>query len=129
MPGTAGSLAALIPCFFVPQEYYTEILLAGAALATLISAALARRLKVVKDPGWFVMDETAGMWVAAAWPRTPDWPHLLAAFVLFRIFDMTKPPPLKRLERVGFGFGIVLDDVAAGMYALAVFAAWFLFAR
>ena len=49
-----------------------------------------------------------------------DWRHGLTAFVLFRLFDMTKPFPIRRLERLPGGWGIVFDDVAAGLYALAI---------
>ncbi len=52
----------------------------------------------------------------------PGWNHLIAAFVLFRIFDITKPPPAKRLEKLPKGWGIVVDDLVAGAYALPILA-------
>jgi phosphatidylglycerophosphatase A len=75
------------------------------------------------DPGWFVLDETAGVWLAAALVG-PTWTSIGLAFLLFRIFDIWKPPPVRTLERVGGGWGIVLDDLAAGVYALLLLFAW-----
>ena len=66
-----------------------------------------------------VIDETAGQLITLiAAPLT--WKSLLAAFILFRAFDITKPPPVRWLERLPEGTGIVVDDVGAGLYALAV---------
>ena len=66
-----------------------------------------------------VIDEVAGQLIALiAAPAT--WKTLLAGFILFRGFDIVKPPPVRQLERLPEGSGIVLDDVAAGLYALAI---------
>ena len=66
-----------------------------------------------------VIDEVAGQWIALINSRA-DLVHLLAAFLLFRLFDILKPWPARRLERLPGGWGIMFDDVAAGVYALLV---------
>ena len=74
-----------------------------------------------KDPSAVVIDEVAGFMTAMLLlPMT--WSSLLLAFFLFRIFDVLKPFPIKHLEKLKGGFGIVLDDLLAGVYAFA--AAW-----
>ena len=71
------------------------------------------------DPGFVVIDEVAGQMLAfVAVPLR--WKTLLASFILFRVFDVIKPPPVRKLERLGGGTGIVLDDIGAGLYALIV---------
>jgi len=70
-----------------------------------------------KDPQSVVIDEVAGQWITLiAVPVA--WKSLLVGFILFRGFDILKPPPIRRTEGLRDGFGIVLDDVAAGLYAL-----------
>jgi len=66
-----------------------------------------------------VVDEVAGQWITL--PAAPvTWKSLLVGFILFRGFDILKPPPVRQLERLPEGTGIVIDDVAAGLYALLV---------
>jgi phosphatidylglycerophosphatase A len=73
----------------------------------------------IKDPQFAVIDEVAGQLVALiAVPL--GWKSFLAGFILFRVFDILKPPPVRQLEALPEGAGIVLDDVAAGLYALGV---------
>jgi len=75
------------------------------------------------DPGFVVIDEVAGQMIALiAVPL--DWKYLLAGFILFRSFDIVKPFPLRRLERLPGGTGIMLDDVGAGLYALVLLQLW-----
>jgi phosphatidylglycerophosphatase A len=72
-----------------------------------------------KDPQFVVIDEVAGQLIALiAVPLA--WKTFVAGFILFRVFDIVKPPPVRQLERLPEGTGIVLDDVAAGFYALVV---------
>jgi phosphatidylglycerophosphatase A len=93
-----------------------------AALVTLIgipAATQVARSSGTKDPQFVVIDEVAGQLVALiAVPLA--WKSFLASFILFRIFDIVKPPPVRQLEALPEGVGIVLDDVAAGFYALGV---------
>ncbi len=97
-------------------------LVAAIALAMLVgipAATIVARESGRHDPGFVVIDEVAGQWVALIGSRA-DWRHALIAFALFRLFDITKPFPIRRIERLPEGWGIVFDDVAAGLYALCV---------
>ncbi len=77
------------------------------------------RASGVKDPQFVVIDELAGQWVALLFaPLT--WKTLAVGFILFRGFDIVKPPPVRQLERLPEGTGIIVDDLAAGFYALGV---------
>jgi phosphatidylglycerophosphatase A len=93
-----------------------------AALVTLIGIPAATQVALgsgIKDPQFVVIDEVAGQLVALiAVPLA--WKTFLAGFILFRFFDILKPPPVRQLETIPEGAGIVLDDVAAGLYALGV---------
>ena len=96
------------------------LVLAVLAVAVGIPAASeVARASGLKDPQHVVIDEVAGQLIALM--AVPvSWKSLLAGFILFRGFDIVKPPPVRQLERLRDGAGIVLDDVAAGVYALAV---------
>jgi phosphatidylglycerophosphatase A len=89
---------------------------------TLVGIAAANRVargSGIKDPQFVVIDEVAGQLVALiAVPLA--WQPFLAGFILFRAFDIVKPPPVRQLEAIPEGAGIMLDDVAAGLYALGV---------
>jgi len=73
----------------------------------------------IKDPGFVVIDEVAGQWITLLLAPV-TWKSAAVGFILFRGFDMVKPPPVRQLERLPEGTGIVADDVAAGIYALAI---------
>ncbi len=94
--------------------------IALAAIVTLVgipAATQVARGSGIKDPQFVVVDEVAGQLVALlAVPLA--WKSFLAGFILFRAFDIIKPPPVRQLEAIPEGAGIVLDDVAAGLYAL-----------
>jgi len=95
-------------------------LLLLAAIATPVGIwAAGRTARIVgqKDPGLVVVDEVLGQWIALAALPTWTWQGALAAFVLFRLFDMTKPWPVRDMERLPGGTGIVADDLGAGIYA------------
>jgi phosphatidylglycerophosphatase A len=124
-PGTWASAATVVVWWLVtrwlnPQwQSIMACLLAGLAIAVGIPAATrVSRAAAFKDPQFVVIDEVAGQLITfIAVPAT--WKSLLLGFILFRGFDIVKPPPLRRLERFREGIGIVLDDVGAGLYALA----------
>lgn len=131
-PGTAGSLAATLLAWAGGAWWGLEPwhLLPAAAVLTpagIWAAAKTARLRGAMDPGIVVIDEVLGQWVALAGAATLAGAQLWTAFVLFRIFDITKPWPLRRLERLPGGMGIVADDLAAGAYAALVLllARWF----
>lgn len=137
-PGTAGSIAAIL-LYLIPGASSPVVLgamiiagfFAGRAAAARVAEStghdLAAGARVTKnlfrhggtahpDPSIVVIDEIVGMWIALLFlPKT--LPAILVAFTTFRIFDIVKPPPVAALERFGDGWGIMLDDVAAGVYA------------
>jgi phosphatidylglycerophosphatase A len=127
-PGTWGSIAAALLWFAaasVPHlspQVLLLILLAGIVITIALgvpAATIAERESGGHDPGFVVIDEVAGQWIALL-GCPPDWAHGLIALILFRLFDITKPFPVRRFERLPAGWGIVFDDVAAGLYALVV---------
>ena len=93
----------------------------AAVVVTLVgipASAIVARESGREDPGFVVIDEVAGQWIALIAVR-PDWLHAVLALVLFRLFDIWKPWPIRKLEALPEGTGIMLDDVAAGVLALA----------
>lgn len=94
---------------------------AAAAVACFICGRADRAFGSHDDPR-VVLDEAVGFWAAAAYQPRSVW-TLLWAFVLFRFFDAAKPPPLRRLESLPGGIGVVMDDVGAGLLANLVLLA------
>lgn len=93
--------------------------LAAVALVGTWAAARAEAVLGARDPGVIVIDEVAGMALAALLlPPTPR--ALAAAFALFRVFDVAKPPPARAAGRLPGGVGVVLDDLVAGAWTLAI---------
>ena len=127
-PGTAGSLGALAVGWWLPLPPLgfglLALLLAGPAIW---AAGVVARESGLEDPQIVVVDEVVGQWLTLAGAATLNWKSWLAAFALFRLFDIWKPPPVRQLERLSGGLGIVADDAMAGVYgALVLFAAgWF----
>jgi len=127
-PGTYGSIAALLLWFAAvralhPSPFALAIGTAATALAaTLIgipAATIVARESGREDPGHVVIDEVAGQLFALIF-LPADWPHAALALILFRLFDILKPPPIRQLERLPGGTGIMLDDVAAGLIACVI---------
>lgn len=87
------------------------------ALIGIPAGTIVAREIGVEDPSQVVIDEVAGQLIALI-AAPLDWKYAVAAFILFRVFDMTKPPPVRNLERLHGGLGIMMDDVAAGALAL-----------
>jgi phosphatidylglycerophosphatase A len=126
-PGTAGSLAAVL--IAIALHHYggygrgTLLLFTAIVLAPGIWAAgVVEKQTNQADPRIVVVDEVIGQWITLAGAATFNWKTWLAAFALFRFLDVWKPPPVRQLEKLPGGWGIVADDVMAGLYgALAIF--------
>lgn len=120
-PGTAGSLAAVLfagllrhPHNWTPVYF---LALSGLSLLPGIWAAHAyAQADGTKDPPGVVIDEALGQWITLAGATLYNWKSVLAAFLLFRLFDIWKPFPVRQAERLPDGVGIVADDVLAGVY-------------
>jgi phosphatidylglycerophosphatase A len=133
-PGTWASAMTVLIWFGLSHwiaphwQILVAILLSLAVI--LIGIPAATRMAQThgkKDPSFVVIDEVAGQLIALiAAPIT--WKSLLAAFILFRAFDILKPPPVRQLERLPQGTGIMVDDVGAGLYALVIMQLLFHFA-
>jgi len=131
-PGTAGSLGALLVAWLL----YGHLVIAPigyAVLAVLLlrpavwaADVIARELKK-SDPQIVVVDEVVGQWLTLAGASVLNWKSWALGFVLFRLFDIWKPWPVRQCERLSGGLGIVADDAMAGVYgALVLFTAgWF----
>ena len=125
-PGTWASAVTVILwtalAYYLPPPTRTPVTIALALLVVLIGIPAATHVAGAsgsKDPQFVVIDEVAGQLTALiAVPLT--WKTLLASFILFRGFDIVKPPPVRQLEALPEGWGIMLDDVGAGLYAFAV---------
>ena len=134
-PGTWGSVAAVgVWLLFsslvepTPPALRAATLLAAllALVAGIPAASVVEGESGGEDPGHVVIDEAAGQWLALlpfCGYGHANWGHALLALFLFRVFDILKPPPARQLERLHGGLGIMLDDVAAGVYALLLGAA------
>jgi phosphatidylglycerophosphatase A len=131
-PGTAGSAAALLVAAVLQGRFawpsWGLLALAAAAFLPAVWAAgvTAESLKI-EDPSCVVVDEAVGQWIALAGAGRYAWKSYLGAFLLFRLFDIWKPPPVRQLEALPSGWGIVADDVMAGAFAALVLflARWF----
>jgi phosphatidylglycerophosphatase A len=131
-PGTAGAAGGLVVALalaawagFGPLHF---LALSAAAFAPFVWAAgRTARLKNLADPQIVVADEVIGLWIALAGARELNWKAYLVAFALFRLFDIWKPAPVRQLERLHGGLGIVADDAMAGCYAALVLfiTGWF----
>lgn len=123
-PGTWGSLATVLLWWLLASHLPPGARLPIIALLIVVvvavgipAATLEARGCGRKDPSHVVIDEVAGQLVTLlACPIM--WQALLAGFILFRVFDIVKPPPVRSLERLPEGMGIVVDDLGAGVYAL-----------
>ncbi len=109
---------------FLPVVHWQLLLLVGLLLSSIISIALGKwavRYYHRKDPQMFVLDEVAGICMTNLFlpikAGPGGWVTIALAFVAFRLFDVTKPPPARQLEKLPAGWGILLDDLAAGVFA------------
>jgi len=123
-PGTVGSVAAILiawPLSLIGFNNLGFLALSLAALYPAIRAAGTVALEAgLKDPQIVVIDEVLGQWLTLAGALRFNWRTFLFALLLFRFFDILKPPPIRLIERVPGGAGIVLDDMMAGACAALV---------
>jgi phosphatidylglycerophosphatase A len=121
---TANAIAKRLTALYVftPQLAFMLVVIFVVTMAGIRAASRAEKLVGKKDPSIVVIDEVAGQMIALL--SGPFWVHtwwsVFTAFLLFRAFDIWKPYPIRRLEGLESGLGIMLDDVAAGAYALIV---------
>ncbi|MGA2740786.1 MAG: phosphatidylglycerophosphatase A [Bryobacteraceae bacterium] len=131
-PGTVGSAAAigiaiLIEHFGGWRPFWFAALAAIVTFPAIWAAGETAHQAKIKDPQFVVVDEVVGQWLALAGARALNWKTWLGAFLLFRLFDIWKPFPVRQLESLPGGVGIVADDLMAGIYAALVLflAGWF----
>lgn len=119
-PGTAGSLlSALIIYFFIPtySVFLPFFILLFFVVGVFSGTAMEKFYG--RDPSVVVIDEMVGMGISLLYVPHSWWLFLMA-FVLFRLFDIVKPPPVNAIQKLPGGWGIMLDDVLAGIYALVI---------
>ena len=126
-PGTMGALTATlmwwIASCFLPYNVLQWATAVCIVLFTLVSIPSIRRLELDwgEDPSRVVVDEVVGVWICLLGvPTSLHWGYVIAAFALFRFFDIVKPLGVRRMERVPAGWGVMLDDILAGIYGLVV---------
>ncbi len=122
-PGTWGSLAAVLAWLILPQSVIEWPLFIGLAIILFFigvwSATKVEDFHRSNDPGYIIVDEWVGQWFALiALPQ--NWLIGLIAFLFFRAFDILKPWPINRLQTLPKGWGVMTDDLLAGIYALGV---------
>ena len=119
-PGTIGSLVGLIlyaGIHWAHAPLFAELAILAVVLVVGVWAAgITERHLGLEDPGPVVIDEVAGMLIPLVLTGV-GWSGAVAGFLLFRLFDIVKPYPASKLERLGGGLGIMADDVMAGLYA------------
>ena len=121
-PGTFGTLVAVpLAWAFAGLAPWAYLLATAGIIAIAIGAAgIADRSWGTHDSGRIVIDEVAGYLVTVALVDRSAWLPLAVGFVVFRVLDIVKPPPVRQLERLPGGAGVVLDDVAAGVIGAAI---------
>ena len=120
-PGTAGSVAALLPGLAL-LWLSPLALAAGVGVVTAVGLWAVHAARAGDDPGWVVIDEVAGMWIALLALPHPSVAGALVALAAFRLFDIAKPGPVGWAERLPGAVGVMADDVLAG--ALAALLVW-----
>ena len=118
-PGTVGSVVGVVIFWFLPVRPDLQLFL--IVLFFLLGAWSAGKVEREKgeDPGLVNVDELVGQWITLLL-IAHRWQLYLAGFFLFRLFDIWKPFPVRQMEKVRGGWGIMLDDVVAGVYGLLI---------
>lgn len=116
-PGTWGSLLAAVAGAALLAVGGRWLLAGGVVIATAAGLWAIPRANGSDDPGWVVIDEVAGMWIAMLPLPRPAPLSVFIAFLLFRLLDITKPGPIGRLDKMPGRVGVMADDLAAGLAA------------
>ena len=123
-PGTVGTLGGVLIAWLLKDTAWFPVWVLVACIVlyavTLPLGPWSERYAGRKDPGIFVVDEVIGYLITIAWMKGPSLVALAVAFFVFRFFDIAKPWPCRRMEKIGGGHGILLDDVFAGVWGLVV---------
>ena len=124
-PGTAGSLAAVLiaaglHAYFGAGRVTLAVLVLVFLLPGIWASTRTARVLKTEDPSIVVVDEVLGQWLTLLGASAFNWKAFLAGFLLFRLFDIWKPWPIRRLENLPEGTGIVVDDLGAGVYGAVV---------
>jgi phosphatidylglycerophosphatase A len=134
-PGTYASAATVLlwwcSAHLIPANWLLPAAVAAAVAITLLGippSTVVARESGREDPGFVVIDEVAGQMIALIGAPL-SWNYLIAGLILFRVFDILKPFPLRRLENLPEGTGIMMDDVGAGLYSLLILQLWIHFVR
>ena len=120
-PGTAGSVVGLVLLILVRaggNDWIEALVLVTVVVIGTWSASVAERHYRREDPGEIVVDEVAGMMLTLLWVPS-GWMPFLIGFVVFRFFDIVKPFPARLAERLPGGWGVMADDLVAGLYGYA----------
>lgn len=129
VPGTFASAVAVVVAYLLVDGFgfgmgWLAALSIVLSVPAIWSIDIACKYFGQEDPPEVVVDEVIGQWLALAVVNSTYWQHWLAAFVLFRLFDIFKPFPIRRLERLPAGYGVVADDFAAGLCVMIILMAW-----
>jgi len=120
MPGTAGALAGVLIFYFINHNLiiYWVITTCIIVLGIWLSGIAEKEIFKQKDSQHIVIDEVAGYLISMSFFTLNDyWLYILLGFILFRAFDILKPFPINKLQNLKGGFGVMLDDILAGVYA------------
>ncbi len=126
-PGTMGALGGIVVALALHHGagmawWWLWVLVALGTPVGIWSAGRTAAVKGLKDPQIVVIDEVLGQWIALAAAVPGNWLHVGLAFGLFRLFDIFKPWPVRQLEGLKGGVGIIADDLMAGVYGAVVLA-------
>ncbi len=124
-PGTAGSLIALLIYFLFPLDSFHWLAISILLFFTGVWTGSEIEKDKGEDPGLVVIDEMVGQWLAVIF-LPPTLVTLLIGFILFRVFDIFKPYPINKSQKLKAGWGIMIDDVLAGIYANIIIHAIYL---
>ena len=114
-PGTVGSFAALVFCFFFLPSYELKLVfIFSFTLLSYITISYELKASKEQDPQHIVIDEVIGMWIALLFMPSNNISYMVLAFIIFRFLDILKPSIINRIQNIKGAFGILLDDMACG---------------